>query len=157
MRQWIAVLVCGTVVSVSVGLSPPPPPAAQCGAWEKGVSLNGHDITFQVVPSAAECCELCGRCVEVHFVSACRAASVISVGSTLPLWSVPMRHGLYACGSLHSTAIWTSVVVRRTVGAAACTGWTWNINGQRCYLKNGVVSNTSGRPRAHVHTRARNI
>jgi hypothetical protein len=100
MRQWIAVLVCGTVVSMSVGLSPPPPPAAQCGAWEKGVSLNGHDITFQVVPSAAECCELCGRCGEVHFVSACRAASAISVGSTLPLVASPPLVRAYATWSI---------------------------------------------------------
>ena len=34
----------------------PPPPATQCGAWEKGVSLTGHDFAHSKTGSAAACC-----------------------------------------------------------------------------------------------------
>ena len=34
----------------------PPPPATQCGAWEKGVSLTGHDFAHSKTGSAASCC-----------------------------------------------------------------------------------------------------
>jgi hypothetical protein len=33
-----------------------PPPATQCGAWEKGVSLTGHDFAHSKTGSAAACC-----------------------------------------------------------------------------------------------------
>ena len=32
-----------------------------CGAWQKGVSLNAHDLSYSKTSSAAACCELCGR------------------------------------------------------------------------------------------------
>lgn len=63
MRFEVAVLVAvaGAADSTASLETSPPPPATHCGAWAKGVSLNGHDITFQVLPSAAACCELCGK------------------------------------------------------------------------------------------------
>lgn len=40
-----------------------PPPATSCGAWQKGVSLKAHDLSYSPTDSAAACCELCGRTV----------------------------------------------------------------------------------------------
>ena len=34
----------------------PAPPATQCGAWEKGESLTGHDFAHSKTGSAAACC-----------------------------------------------------------------------------------------------------
>lgn len=62
MRIISAIVLLNTAVC-SLGDSPTPAPDSNCGLWEKGVSLTGHELSNSETDSAAECCVLCGKTV----------------------------------------------------------------------------------------------
>ena len=50
----------GATAASPLAVAPaPPPPATSCGQWQKGISLNGHDIGFRITNTAGACCDAC--------------------------------------------------------------------------------------------------